>query len=250
MGAATQEPTSTEGARSLFRPPMTSSRFAGFPDDTFAWFDGIERDNTKAYFTEHRRVFDAHVRGALEAMLTELAAELGGEVKIFRQNRDVRFSPDKSPYKTQTYGVIGNRPKSAPALYAQISSFGLFAGTGYHMLAADQLERFRKAIADDTKGAAAQSAVAAVEAAGVQVFGEQLKTVPRGFDRDHPRAPLLRHKALYGGKRIEPGDAGIPRAKALRHARTTWDACAPINAWLAEHVGPSALEPEPRGGRR
>ena len=229
---------------------MGGTRFAGFPDDAFAWFDGLERDNTKAYFTEHRATFDAHVRGALEAMLTELAGELGGEVKIFRQNRDVRFSPDKSPYKTQTYGLIGNRPKSALALYAQISSFGLFAGTGYHVLAADQLERFRKAIADDRSGTAADTAVDTVRRAGVEVFGEQLKTAPRGFDRDHPRARLLRHKALYGGKRIEPGDDGISRARALRHVRSTWEACAPINAWLGTHVGPSTLEPEPRGGRR
>jgi uncharacterized protein (TIGR02453 family) len=229
---------------------MSGARFGGFPDDTFAWFDGIERDNTKEYFTAHRGVFDAHVRGALEAMLTEFATEVGGEVKIFRQNRDVRFSPDKSPYKTQTYGVVMNRPNSQPALYAQISSFGLFAGSGYYQLAADQLDRFRKAIADETTGPAAETAVADVEAAGVEVFGEELKTAPRGFDRNHPRAKLLRHKSLIGGKRIEPGDNGIARARALKHVRATWEACAPMNAWLDKHVGPSTLEPQPRGGRR
>jgi len=229
---------------------MSTTRFTGFPDDTFAFFDGLERDNSKAYFTDHRPLYDAHVRGALELMLGELAAELGGEVKMFRQNRDVRFSNDKSPYKTTTYGVIGKRPKGLPPLYAQLSSWGLFAGSGYYRLAADQLERYRKAIADEKTGRAAQQAVDAVQAAGVEVFGESLKTAPRGFARDHPRARLLRHKALFGGKRMEPTDNGITRAKALRHVRTTWDACAPINAWLDKHVGPSRLPEEPRGGRR
>jgi uncharacterized protein (TIGR02453 family) len=229
---------------------MSSSRFDGFPDDTFAWFDGLERDNSKAYYTEQRPIYDVHVRGALEAMLTELAAELGGELKLFRQNRDVRFAADKSPYKTTTYGVIMNRPDAQASLYAQLSSFGLFAGTGYYVLAADQLERFRRAIADDRTGAAAQEAVDAVEAGGIEVFGEQLKTAPRGFDRDHARARLLRHKALFGGKRLEPGNDGIARTKALRHVRGTWEACTPITAWLVEHVGPSTLPVEARGGRR
>ena len=220
---------------------VSAARFQGFPDDTFAFFDGLERDNSKAYFTEQREVFDAHVRGALELMLTELAGELGGELKMFRQNRDVRFSADKSPYKTTTYGVIRNRPKGQPPLYAQLSSWGLFAGSGYYQMANDQLERFRRAIADDKQGAAAQQAVDAVEAAGVEVFGETLKTAPKGFARDHPRIRLLRHKALFGGKRIEPGDKGITRAKALKHVQATWAACAPMTDWLDRYVGPSRI---------
>ena len=229
---------------------MSTGRFEGFPDETFGWFDGLERDNSKAYFTENRPIYDAHVRGALELLLAELAGELGGAVKLFRQNRDVRFAADKSPYKTTTYGLIMNRPKGQQSLYAQLSSWGLFAGSGYHMLATDQLERFRKAIVDEKSGTAAERAVEAAEAAGIEVFGEALKTAPRGFDRGHPRVRLLRHKALFGGRRIEPGDDGISRRVALAHVRTTWEACSPINAWLDKHVGPSKLPAEPRGGRR
>jgi uncharacterized protein (TIGR02453 family) len=218
---------------------MTSARFSGFPDETFAWFDGLERDNSKVYFTEQRAVYDAEVRGALELMLAELAAELGGEVKLFRQNRDVRFSANKSPYKTATYGVIRARPDSHAPLYAQLSSGGLFAGSGFYVLESDQLERFRLAIADGARGAEAEHAVATVEQAGVEVFGEALKTAPRGFARDHPRARLLRHKSLFAGKRIEPADDGIPRRKALAHMKGTWEACSPINEWLERYVGPS-----------
>ena len=67
-----------------------------------------------------------------------------------------------------------------------------------------------------------------------------LKTAPRGWARDHPRIALLRHKALFGGARLEPAANGIAPAAALGHARATWTACAPMNAWLAEHVGPAA----------
>lgn len=175
------------------------------------------------------------MRGPLEAMLDQLAGELDGDVKVFRQHRDVRFSPDKSPYKTRTYGVVFAAP--AP-LFVQVSREGLFAGTGYHMLDSAQLERFRAAVADDTAGPALEAAVATAHDGGVETFGEVLKTAPRGYPRDHPRIALLRHKALFGGRRLEPGRDGIAAAAALDHARAMWTACAPMNGWLAAHVGP------------
>jgi uncharacterized protein (TIGR02453 family) len=213
--------------------------FHGFPPATFAWFSGIEADNSKAWFTAHRDTYDEAVRGALEAMLEEFADELGGRVKMFRQNRDVRFSPDKSPYKTTTYGLIIGRPDSLAGLYAQLSSAGLFAGTGYHILEADQLTRYRDAIVDDSTGPALEEAVARARAAGIETFGEALKTAPRGYPRDHPRSDLLRHKSLVAGARRDARAKGISRGAALEHVRATWDACAPLNAWLDAHVGGS-----------
>jgi uncharacterized protein (TIGR02453 family) len=196
-------------------------RFEGFPPEAFSWFAGLEAPNSRAYFTAHRDVYDRSVRDPFEAMLEELADELGGHVKLFRQNRDVRFSADKSPYKTTTYGLIIDRPESRPSLYAQVSARGLFAGTGYHQLAPDQLTRFRQAIVDDGAGAALEEAITATHAAGVETYGEALKTAPRGYPRDHPRAALLRHKSLVAGRRLDE------------------DACVPLNAWLDEHVGAS-----------
>src|SRR5215207_963525 len=140
-----------------------------------------------------RETYERDVRGALEAMLEDLADELGGEVRLFRQHRDVRFSADKSPYKTTTYGIIAGRPESDAALYAQLSSAGLFAGTGYYRLDAGQLARLRDAIDDEASGVALQRAVDGVRAAGVEIHGDTLKTAPRGYPRDHPRVELLRH---------------------------------------------------------
>ena len=94
--------------------------FAGFAPEAFAWFSGLEADNTRQWFTAHRDTYEIAVRGAFEAMMDELADDLGGEVKVFRQHRDMRFSADKSPYKTRTYGVIRDRPDGAPSLYAQV----------------------------------------------------------------------------------------------------------------------------------
>jgi uncharacterized protein (TIGR02453 family) len=229
-------------------------RFDGFPPAAFRWFAGLEAENSRAYFAAHRETYDRAVRGALEAMLEELSEELGGRLKLFRQHRDVRFSADKSPYKTTTYGLIVERPDRLPSLYAQLSAAGLYAGAGYHMMAPDQLGRFREAIVADPAGAELERLIAVAQAAGIETFGESLKTAPRGYPRDHPRVDLLRHKALGAGRRLAvgrgQGDAGgIGREAALEHARTTWAACAPLCAWLEERVGPSREAGEPGYGR-
>jgi uncharacterized protein (TIGR02453 family) len=220
---------------------MPEPAFTGFPRATFTWFAGLEADNSKAWFAARRDTYDNAVRGELEALLEELADELGGRVKLFRQHRDTRFSKDKSPYKTRTYGAIDGR------LYAEVASAGLFAGTGIYGFAPDQLERFRAAVADEETGTEIEAIVGALDAAGVETFGEALKVAPRGYPRDHPRAPLLRHKMLIAGARLAPDPAtgAISRTAALTHAQDTWTACAPMNAWLDVHVGPSTLPPPP-----
>jgi uncharacterized protein (TIGR02453 family) len=230
---------------------MPDPDFAGFPRATFAWFSGLEEDNSKAWFAAHRPTYDADVRGALEALLEEQADHFEGRLKLFRQHRDTRFSHDKSPYKTTTYGVIAERPSSHAALYAQLSAEGLFAGTGYYVLATDQLARFRAAVLDDETGPELERVLEAVRAAGLETWGESLKTAPRGFPRDHPRVVLLRHKLLIAGLRL-PADAlhGIPREGALTFTRETWTACAPMVGWLDAHVGPSELPLPPSRSAR
>jgi uncharacterized protein (TIGR02453 family) len=171
--------------------------FNGFPREGFAWFEGLEADNSRAYFAARRDTFERSVREPLEELLETFADEHGGRVKVFRQHRDVRFSRDKSPYKTRTYGVVTDRPDSLAGLYAQLSASGFFAATGYHQLEPDQLARFRDAIADDSSGPQLERAVKAAHHAKVETFGEALKTAPRGYPKDHPRVGLLRHKALF-----------------------------------------------------
>ena len=95
------------------------TRFDGFGPGVRRWFAGLEADNSKAYFSANRAVFDEAVRGQMEALLGELSETFGGEVRMFRQNRDIRFSRDKSPYKTNTYGVIHGSEIAAHGLPAR-----------------------------------------------------------------------------------------------------------------------------------
>src|SRR4051812_9833150 len=121
----------------VFEPPhigphvrMERRPFRGFPPEAFAWFDGLARDNSKAYFTATRERYEIDVRGALLAMLEELSATFGGEPRVFRQQRDLRFTADRTPYKTRTYGVLERVADTAAGVYAELSARGLYARDG------------------------------------------------------------------------------------------------------------------------
>lgn len=227
---------------------MTS--FTGFGPGVRDFFAGLEADNSKEYVRAHRDFFESAVREQMQALLDELSESFGGEVKVFRQNRDVRFSPDKSPYKTNTYGVLRGAREAAQGLYASISARGLVAGSGYHMMARDQLERYRDAVDSPAEGEQLQTLTGAAQAAGLELWGESLATAPRGFARDHPRLELLRRKSLALGA-TRPCPDGIGREAALDFVAGSWRVAAPVTRWLDSHVGPSAEPPAPRGrGRR
>jgi uncharacterized protein (TIGR02453 family) len=225
------------------------ARFEGFSSEVRKWFEGLEHNNSREYFTASRDFFDESVRGQMEALLTELSDKFGGEVKMFRQNRDIRFSPDKSPYKTNTYGVIYGSEIAAHGLYASISARGLVAGSGLHMMARDQLERYREQVADDKHGPQLEKEVARAEEAGLELWGESLATAPRGYPTDHERIVLLRRKSLSLGATLKFG-GGIGRRDGLQFVTKTWRAAGPVTAWLDQHVGASALPADRPQGRR
>lgn len=218
--------------------------FDGFPASAFAWFTGLERENTREYFAATRDVYEDDVRGQLDAMFAVLQDEFGGHWKLFRQQRDLRFTPDKRPYKDRTYGVLSGGPGAGRGFFAAIAASGLHAASGGYQLDRGQLGRFRAAILDDTAGPTLERIVADLGAGGFELWGDQLKTAPRGFDRDHPRIALLRRKALTMAGHLAPGPDGIPAAAALEHVAGTWRAAEPLNAWLDAHVGAPAVSDE------
>ena len=216
------------------------TNFEGFTPAVRKWFQGLEADNSREYFQARRDFYDESVRGQMEALLAELSDKFGGEVKMFRQNRDIRFSRDKSPYKLNTYGVIYGSEMAAHGLYASVSARGLVAGSGYHAMARDQLDRYREAVADDNRGPKLEKALTKADKAGLELWGESLTSAPRGYPKDHERIGLLRRKSLSLGATLKFG-SGIGRSEGLRFVTQTWKAAAPVTGWLDEHVGASQL---------
>ena len=206
------------------------SGFTGFGEDAVEFYDGLGADNSRAYWTDHRPTYERDVRTPMQALLADLEPEFGAGT-VFRPHRDVRFSHDKTPYKTHCGGY-------APPFYVEVSSEGLMAAGGYYLLAPDQLGRYRAAVDDDRRGEDLAARLRAAGTAGLTVGGELLTTRPRGVDPAHPRRELLRPQGRDGSRRGPPDDA-LHGPAARTRVREVWRAARPLAEWLADHVGPS-----------
>jgi uncharacterized protein (TIGR02453 family) len=217
--------------------------FRGWPPEAIEFYAKLEADNSREFWSAHKHVYDECVKAPFAALSDAVSREFG-PLHLFRPHRDVRFSKDKSPYKTHAGAVTESQ--GGAAYYAHIGAEGLYAGSGYYIFAPDQLERFRAAVADARTGPRLAAALDALRRKRYEVAArESLKRVPRGFDPDHPRAELLKMKGVHVGKAF-----GAPRwlhgRGALDRIVTVWRDAAPVNRWLDRHVGPStAPPPEP-----
>jgi uncharacterized protein (TIGR02453 family) len=219
---------------------MAPTRFNGFPDEAFAFYERLAADNTRTFWQANRQHYLEAVKGPMEALLAELGEY--GPFHVFRPSNDVRFQKNKPPYK-EHIGSYGESEGGA-GFYVQCSATGLMAAAGYYAMAADQLARFRAALDDPDTGAEIAGLSGALEARGMSLGAiAELKTAPRGFPKDHPRITLLRRKGLMAARSWDRA-AWMGTRTALRRVRETWEACAPMNAWLDRHVGPSTLPPE------
>jgi uncharacterized protein (TIGR02453 family) len=218
--------------------------FEGFPDEGLVFYEGLEADNSKTYWTRHRAVYDGCVRAPLQALVDELAPEFG-TAKVFRPYRDVRFSHDKTPYKTHQGAVVTPEGRGAGAWYVQVSADGLMVAGGAWRLESDQVARYRRAVADDLQGGRLRAEVDRLTAAGWDIEGERLTRVPSGFPMDGDRTDLLRHKSLHAVRRWEP-TGWLHDRRALDEVRTAWRDLAALNAWLADNVGATTKEPRAR----
>lgn len=214
--------------------------FAGWPKEAVTFYEGLEADNSKAYWTAHKDVYERAVRAPLEALLAELAPEFGPG-RPFRPYRDVRFSKDKSPYKTSAAALVGEHG------YIALSADGLNVGGGMVHLAPDQLERYRRAVDDEASGATLEAVVRSIRTAGHDCGPhEALKGAPKGYAKDHQRIELLRAKGLIMWHAWPP-TTWLATASAKVRIENVLRAAAPLTAWLDQHVGPSTMEPPARG---
>jgi uncharacterized protein (TIGR02453 family) len=204
--------------------------FDGIPIAALDFYEDLESDNSKAFWTAHKKVYDDSVRAPLEALAAALAPEFG-QPKLFRPYRDVRFSKDKTPYKTQQGIWFG-----ASSAYVHLSAAGLMLAGGYWQTTSAQVDRLRRGVDDDVAGALLVRAIDSVRRAKFDVGGEQLTRVPAGYPKDHPRADLLRHKSLTAHRELgAPSWLSTPKAKT--EIARMFRSLAPLVSWLETHVG-------------
>jgi uncharacterized protein (TIGR02453 family) len=218
--------------------------FEGFPDEGLVFYEGLEADNSKTYWTQHKAAYEAHVKGPMLALLEELAPEFG-TAKVFRPYRDVRFSHDKTPYKTHQGAVVHADGHGTGAWYLQISADGLHVSGGSWRLESDQVARYRRAVADAVQGPRLQTELDRLQASGWEIRGEKLTRVPAGYPADAERLELLKHKSLHVSRDWEPAE-WLHERRALEEVRGAWRDVRALNTWLADNVGGTTKEPRPR----
>jgi uncharacterized protein (TIGR02453 family) len=232
-------------------PPPAIAPFRGFADARGDFFLALALHNDRDWFQAHRAEYEQGWAGPMAALLGEVRQALAGAYgkrrlgppKVFRLNRDVRFSKDKTPYKTHVAGWIpveaggAASPGATPAaLYLQVGVDERFTGSGCWTLDPEALRRFRTALLDPRRGGALARRLAPLTAGGFSLScAETLVRVPAGVDPAHPRADLLRMKGLV----VAPDD--VPRRLLTRPALAGWlveqaRAAAPVVSWLADCV--------------
>ena len=187
------------------------TEFAGFPKKFTAFFSGLKKNNSKAWFDDHRQAYENDVKApaaefvvALGERLKKIAPNIQAIPKVnkslFRLNRDVRFGPDKSPYKTNM-GILfweGHRKRmECTGFYFHVEGRKMMLAAGMHMFPKDFIEPYRGAVVDKTLGPQLVKAVKTVTGKGYEVGGVHYKRVPRGYDPDHKNTAFLLHNGLY-----------------------------------------------------
>ncbi len=212
--------------------------FAGFSTEAISFYEGLVADNSKVYWQANKATFDEHVKGAMVALLEEL--DEFGPFNIFRPYNDVRFAKGRPPYK-EAIGAVGEREGGA-IFYVQFSAAGLTIGSGYYAMATDQLERFRSAVDDESRGAEIAAISATLSKKYTLGAISELKTAPRGYPKDHPRIELLRRKGLTAFMSWTP-QSWMQTKSVVKKVRDGWNGASELNDWLDAHVGPSTLPP-------
>ena len=205
-------------------------RFEGFAAGAVEFLAKLEANNERAWFHANKDVYERTCREPMERLLVELDRVFGaGGSKVYRIQRDIRFSKDKTPYKTFQAAHFARG-------YLSLSPDGLYVGTGAYMMDSGTLEQYRRAVADDRTGEELVAITHRLRKKGyaVEGHGDALKTVPRGYPRDHPRGELLKQKSVVVGATIPAGD--LNGRKVIDRVKRVITDVTPLTDWLAAHV--------------
>jgi uncharacterized protein (TIGR02453 family) len=221
-----------------------TTTFAGMPDEGLAFLEDLEERNTKAFFDANRPVFKEQVQAPFAALVEAAAARLRrtvpelGQPKLFRIYRDLRFSKDKTPYKTSMSASVPSRPAGegqgpgvATGFYVNVGPAGLYTASGLYHPDRPVLERVRAAIADPDTGPELEAILRRAAGKGLEPWLDPLQRMPKAWPPDHPRAGLLKARSLGLNRRHERAP-WLQTAELLYHLLADWKAMIPFNRWL------------------
>ena len=160
---------------------MADAEFAGFPVAALDFYDDLELDNTKSFWTAHKHVWESAVRDPMVALTSALAPEFGA-AKVFRPYRDVRYAANRSGPRTLYKEHQGAFVTAAPGTgwYVEVAAPGVRVAAGCYDVPRDRLALLREAVADERRGADLLRILDGLDRRGWTRGGDRLKTAPRG----------------------------------------------------------------------
>ena len=221
--------------------------FRGFPPEGIRFLERLKRNNNRPWFQKHKAEYEELVRFPMQCLVASLAprmADIAPEMdfnprkSVFRIYRDVRFSKNKAPYKTNiaaSFQIRGRKSLSElPGLYIGIEPGPIYIGGGLYMPGGDQLKAIRHAMVDrpDDYRAIVESKRFRREFGEVE--GEMLQKAPLGFPADHPMIGHLKHKQFYAGKELR--HTACFRASFLDVVVKVYEDIMPFVRWLDRAV--------------
>ena len=221
--------------------------FSGFQPETISFLRELSQNNNKAWFDANRERYEAHyiepaktfiatIAEPLRQLVPDINAEPRVNGSIFRINRDIRFSRDKTPYKDHLdlWFWEGQRKGALSGLFFRLTAKDLILGAGAHRFTPEQLAGFRAALEDSKKGRRLLQIGDTLEQAGAPLRGEYYKVAPKSLTAGDPQlASLAKFNALYSAfETSHPASLSTPRF--VEHCLDCWRQLAPLHRWLAE----------------
>lgn len=235
--------------------PVVDTEFSGFPKTAFTFLKGIAENNDREWFEQHREQYETSLRTPMKALIEEMdarlatfAPEITGTVKgsMFRIHRDVRFSKNKAPYKTNaacwffhrdSRGSVGQDAVHGGAgMYLHIEPGACFAGGGVWMPPAPVLKRVRAAFDvghEEFDGVVTARAFRSMF--GALETEAMLKRMPRGYDVAHPAADWLRYQSFTAGCALKQSE--VTSAALADRLEDIFRTITPFVRWLNGAMG-------------
>lgn len=218
--------------------------FKGFPPALFEFLEGLEKDNSKSYWEVNKTTWTDVITPCIEALMATLEPQFG-QLRTFRPQRDVRFSQDKSPYKTWIGITTTERATGGIGSFARLDKSGMKVAVGAMAFASDQVKSFRTALDDPSAAGQLDKICEKLTRDGLPVgpgAGGELARVPRGFDAAHEQSEKLRWKGLVI---LEETDwkKWFSTPKVAEHIASVWAAGQPLVEWIEKNVGESTAAP-------
>ncbi|MCA9835117.1 MAG: DUF2461 domain-containing protein [Thermomicrobiales bacterium] len=213
------------------------SDFQGFSPAFFTFYEDLARDNSREFWQANKQRWEQDVHLPMQTLLDILADEFG-PMRMFRPNRDLRFSKDKSPYRLSAAAISTSHSSDNMGYYIELSAAGLIVGYGAMMISGDRLARFRDALVDIESGTRFAAICAELAQRDLPVTSgaePSLRRDPAGYATSGPGAEYLRWKGAVVVKEYDRAD-WMYSPELLQTIRTVWRSIEPLRVWLESCV--------------